>query len=218
MQHYLPNDIILGSCGTFPYGILPNPSSGWSITDSNGIIVAYSGSPDGCLVTLSGSDLIICVSTQLAISNNYIASYGNNNVVYTVTFNIIAAGTVYKAKHNFNYFYYLETLENMKPIQQQTITIDLSDIKPQNFDLSSFNATYLSVNSSTPSNVTTTGFYPPDVIIEITGLSYIRVPTANTAFIPIPAGTQIKGTVTLINNSTVPSTSTPVYLLLTVYR
>ena len=109
-------------------------------------------------------------------------------------------------------------MANMHAHNMKTVTVDLSNPVPQHFDLGTWEATYIGLQSSTPANATTSGFYPPDYLVAINGQQPVQLTSGSTAFVPVLPNTETKGTVTLVNISTAPATSTPVQISIFAFR
>ena len=193
----------------------------WEIFLS-GSPIANSTTSNGWSVTnLAGSGCTVYVPDNAATASTYNVVWLVSGIYYTGLFNVVA-GTCPEqytpTKKSENFFFYKGVLSVLTPYNAQNVVVDLSNPTPANFDLGTWEATYIGIICSTPSNVTSSGFYPPDYLITFNGQPSVQVSSGSTAYIPLLPGVGAKGTITLVNISAKPSVNTPVTINLTTYR
>jgi hypothetical protein len=208
-----------GQCGTVTGNTtIVQPNVSWIIYLS-GTIIASSSSPNGWSASsLSASSIDVCVPIFATISNLYSVQWNYGSAVYSGNFGVTATDiSVWRPRASLN-FLYRSVMANMHAHNLKTLTIDLSAPVAQHFDLGTWEATYIGIQTSTPSNATASGFYPPDVVVQMNGQDAVQLSTANTAFIPVLPNVSARGTVNLVNISTAPTTSTPVQVSVFAFR
>ncbi len=219
----MPNITNIPQCGS---GLVTASSttSGiftWEVFDS-GSPVANSTTTNGWNVTgLSSGNCTVSVPSSAAISSLYDVIWNVSGVYNEGLFGVIPGTcpqTFVNKKTIDTMFLYKGVLSMLVPYNSQNVIVDLSNPTAVSFDLGTWETTYIGLICSTPSNVTSSGFYPPDYIISLLGQAPIQVNSGTTAYVPVLPNVPVKGTINLVNISTKPTVTTPVIINLTSYR